>query len=224
MIKPNNLRVFDEQTEFDGGFIYQAAEQAKALFIFAHGAGADMNHEFMTQVSHLLVNKNISILRFNFPYMDKRALDGKRRPPDRMPALLSCYQQLIEGLNTPLPIFIGGKSMGSRVAAMVADEYDKTLSGVVCLGYPFHPPKKPDNLRLAPLNSPLLPTLIIQGDRDTLGNKDEINGYSLGSNCEVLYLLDGDHSFKPRVKSGTTLAANIKQAVDHIVRFINEKS
>ncbi len=202
--------------------IYQQAEQAKAVFVFAHGAGADMNHEFMQQVSNALVAKQISVLRFNFPFMDKRALDGKRRPPDRMPNLLSCYNEVITSITSKLPIFIGGKSMGSRVAAMVANEHFERVSGVICLGYPFHPPGKADKLRLEPLIEAKLPVIIIQGDRDTLGNEEEITSYALPDICQVKYLLDGDHSFKPRVKSGTTLAANIDEAITQMVKFINE--
>lgn len=205
---------------------------AKAQVIFAHGAGANMSHEFMNEISRQLNESDINVIRFNFPFMDKRGLTGKKYPPDRMPKLLTCYQTIIhyviEHLDTDLPLFIGGKSMGSRVAAMLVA--DATLlpanvltkiSAVFCLGYPFHPTKKPEKHRLAPLFDAKKPVLIVQGDRDTLGNKAEISEYQLPKHCQCFFLEDGDHSFKPRVKSGFTYSAHMKRAVTEIVCFID---
>lgn len=214
-------------------------EPAKALVFLAHGAGADMNHHFMEEVTQLLVKQNVEVVRFNFPYMEKRKLDGKRRPPDRMPKLLAHYFKVLRNVlvsyPSELPVFIAGKSMGGRVAAslMSSDEsnteYDnlstlpERISGVICLGYPFHPPKKLEKLRLSPLQNTLLPVKIIQGDRDSLGNYDEIQSYDLPNACEVTYLPDGDHDFKPRVKSGYKHDEHIKTAVNEIIKFIDER-
>lgn len=207
---------------------------AKAILFLAHGAGADMDHSFIEEVTQLLVKKNIEVVRFNFPFMEKRKLDGKRRPPDRMPKLLLHYLAVLKNYTTELPVFIAGKSMGGRVAAtlMSADESNtegdnaaelvNQISGVICLGYPFHPPKKLDKLRLAPLQHALLPVNVIQGDRDALGSYDDIQEYSLPSLVEVSYLADGDHDFKPRVKSGFTHAEHIQTAVNEMSRFIDE--
>jgi predicted alpha/beta-hydrolase family hydrolase len=203
-----------------------------AQVVFAHGAGADMHHEFMEQVSLLLNKANINVLRFNFPYMDKRIALGKRYPPDRMPKLIDCYKRVIKDLsvsdsNQPLlPLFIGGKSMGSRVAATIAadDDIAEVIQGVFCLGYPFHPTKKPEKLRLEPLQNTQKPVLVIQGDRDTLGSETEIEQYKISSLCQVTFLPDGDHSFKPRVKSGYTHQQHIETAVNGIIKFIEEES
>jgi predicted alpha/beta-hydrolase family hydrolase len=202
------------------------AEDAKALVIFAHGAGADMEHEYLEELVRLMNAQQLSVLRFNFPFMDKRKLDGKRRPPDRMPALIDCYQSLIANFTTNLPIYIGGKSMGGRVAATLAgDEILMTthqIQGVICLGYPFHPAKKPEKLRLAPLQDTQLPVLILQGDRDTLGSKIEINKYTISSQCQLHFFNDGDHDLKPRVKSGYTLIQHQSVAVNKMRNFIDE--
>ncbi len=199
-----------------------------ATFVFAHGAGADMNHEFMTQVSQLLVKHHISVFGFNFPYMIKRQLTGKRYPPDRMPKLLTAYQQILTNIDNVMssnvPLFIGGKSMGGRVAATLSAQINNNLpqlSGLICLGYPFHPQNKPDTLRLEPLQKCLLPTLIVQGERDALGDRQAIAGYDLPKNCQINFLEDGDHSFKPRVKSGFSQQQHINTAVQHIVKFIH---
>jgi len=207
---------------------------AKAQVIFAHGAGANMSHEFMDEISLLLNGAGINVLRFNFPFMDKRTLTGIKYPPDRMPKLLVCYEDVIgyvvkQLASNELPLFIGGKSMGSRVAAALTAGPDELaphllnkISGVFCLGYPFHPAKKPDKLRLEPLVNANKPVLIVQGDRDTLGNKAEIIGYQLAEHCQCIFLEDGDHSLKPRVKSGFTQREHMNTAVEEIVLFIDQ--
>lgn len=208
-------------------------EPIKAVIFLAHGAGADMDHHFMEEVTQLLVKKNIKVVRFNFPFMDKRKLDGKRRPPDRMPKLLAHYLHILKSYSFEFPVFIAGKSMGGRVAAtlMSSDEsntekvntvqiIDK-ISGVICLGYPFHPAKKLDKLRLSPLQNGLLPVKIIQGDRDALGSYEDIQGYKLPSLCHITYLPDGDHDFKPRVKSGFTHSEHIQTTVNEMNNFID---
>jgi len=202
------------------------AEQAVAHFVFAHGAGANMHHEFMETFTQLLVQKGISVTRFNFSYMDKRNADNKRYPPDRMPKLLTCYLQVLKTLITDLPLFIGGKSMGSRVGAtLLAEEksLNKQIKGLICVGYPFHPVKRPEKLRLAPLQQVFLPTLIIQGERDNLGSQEEVNQYDLPSFCQVAFLPDGDHSLKPRVKSGYRYEQHLQMASQLIKGFISEQ-
>jgi len=205
-----------------------AAKNPHALFVFAHGAGANMDHGFMQQVSALLVAQNITVVRFNFTYMQKREIDGKRYPPDRMPKLLDAYQQVVNSLlacDLGLPLFIGGKSMGSRVAATLAGDHEisKVIDGVFCLGYPFHPTKKPEKLRLTPLQNTLKPIVVVQGERDTLGSQVEILDYKVSNLCHCVFLVDGDHSLKPRVKSGFTHQQHMAQAVDIITTFIQGK-
>ncbi len=197
-----------------------------AQVVFAHGAGANMHHEFMEQITVLLNKANINVVRFNFPYMDKRIEFGKRYPPDRMPKLIECYQSVINKLvneqKNTLPLFIGGKSMGSRVAVTLAEKNEMSvhIQGVFCLGYPFHPAKKPEKLRLEPLQLTKTPVLIVQGERDTLGSKDEFLNYEISPLCQCVFLPDGDHSLKPRVKSGFTHQQHIEQAVLEITQFI----
>jgi len=209
--------------------VFEAAKKPIALFVLAHGAGADMSHEFMADFSSRLVAENISVLRFNFPYMIKHSEDGKRRPPDRMPKLIESYLSIISKIDTRLPIFIGGKSMGGRVAATlmnetVSHEHFTKVSGAICLGYPFHPQKKPEKLRLEPLQEAQKNILIVQGERDALGCKEEITDYSLSKFCKVIFVEDGDHNLKPRVKSGYTHQQHVSTAIQAVVRFIDENS
>lgn len=202
------------------------SENAKAMVIFAHGAGADMSSDYLETLVGLMNAKQLSVLRFNFPYMDKRKLDGKRRPPDRMPALVTCYQSVLAAIDTDLPVFIAGKSMGGRVAATLATDNDLmtalNISGVMCLGYPFHPIKKPEKLRLAPLQDTQLPVLILQGERDALGSALEIQSYQLSPHCQLHYFADGDHDLKPRVKSGYNLKQHQISAINKMSEFVDE--
>jgi predicted alpha/beta-hydrolase family hydrolase len=125
---------------------------------------------------------------------------------------------VLEEVGPPGEVVIGGKSMGGRIASMIAD--DAAVTGVVCLGYPFHPPGKPERLRTAHLETLKTSTLIVQGTRDPFGTREEVASYSLSAAIEVEWMEDGDHSLKPRKKSGRTLEDNLAEAVDAIVSFI----
>ncbi|WP_087023517.1 alpha/beta family hydrolase [Thaumasiovibrio subtropicus] len=198
-------------------YLIDGPDDSPINFLFAHGAGAGMDHDFMTAVAKGLANEGIRVIRFNFPYMVKRAEDGKKRPPDRAPKLLEDFQQHIDA-HSERPLVIGGKSMGGRMASLVATE-NPTLAGVACLGFPFHAPGK-DVYRGEHLTNFSLPCLILQGERDTFGHRAEVESYSFSAQVKVQFLPDGDHSFKPRKASGKTEAENIAEAVDSLSRFI----
>ena len=213
-----------ESVEIPTSILENYISQPKALVIFAHGAGADKSSAFMEDITKLLNKSDINVLRFNFNYMDKRLAENKRYPPQRMPVLLTCFDKLLTNIETSLPIFLMGKSMGGRVASSLAEKTNSKLNGVICLGYPFHPQKQPEKLRLTPLQNTTQPTLIIQGDRDALGNQQEISTYRLSSLCTVYFLADGDHDLKPRVKSGYSHQQHKVTAVKEIVNFITLNS
>ena len=204
----------------DISIIENNVHDAIALVILAHGAGADKSSDFMQAMVKLLNERKINVLRFNFAYMDKRLTDNKRYPPERMPKLLACLNTVLNNIELSLPLFLAGKSMGGRVAATIAEKKLKKIKGVMCLGYPFHPQKQPEKLRLAPLQNTQLPILIIQGDRDALGDKNEIKNYEMSSLCQISFLADGDHNFKPRVKSGYTHQQHLQSTADFMKAFI----
>ncbi|MDO6446438.1 alpha/beta hydrolase [Colwellia sp. 1_MG-2023] len=208
----------------DISMIENTVDDAIALLVFAHGAGADKSSDFMQTIAELLNAQKINVLRFNFGYMDKRIKDNKRYPPERMPTLLNCFKTVLSNLETSLPLFLAGKSMGGRVAATLVENKIAKVKGVVCLGYPFHPQKKTENLRLTPLQNTTTPILIVQGERDALGNKQEIEQYRLSSLCQVAFLADGDHDLKPRVKSGFTHQQHMQSAVQLITEYISHHS
>jgi hypothetical protein len=189
-----------------------------ATFVFAHGAGAGQNSEFMQQIAEGLVKHDINVVRFNFAYMQMAEDLGKRRPPDRAEKLLVHFKKVLSERNDRCPIFIGGKSMGGRMASMLLQE--STALGCICMGYPFHPPSKPEKLRTAHLLVINKPVLILQGERDTFGTREEISSYNLSTQVQVSYLTDGDHSFKPRKASGYSLDDHVNLAITQTAEFI----
>jgi predicted alpha/beta-hydrolase family hydrolase len=192
-----------------------------AQFIFAHGAGAPMDSPFMEVIAGAIASKGIDVLRFEFPYMYERRLSGKKRPPNTQKALLEAWHEILKTYRSDKPCFIGGKSMGGRMASLMADEAQ--VDGLICMGYPFHPPGKPDKLRTDHLADLKTPTLILQGSRDTMGSAEEVPGYDLGQSIEISWLADGDHSFKPRKASGYSEAQHWQTAADKAVRFIQSR-
>ncbi len=185
-------------------------------FILAHGAGAGMDHEFMTAFAEGLADAGLRVVRFEFPYMALRRRTGKRRPPNREPVLRETWHTVINALDAET-LIIGGKSMGGRIASLIADEVQP--AALVCLGYPFHPTGKPDRLRTEHLAEIKTPTLILQGERDALGNREEVAGYQLSESIKIHWLPDGDHSLRPRKKSGRTQQENREEAIAAIVDF-----
>ncbi|MCH1920472.1 alpha/beta fold hydrolase [Shewanella sp. A3A] len=202
---------------------FDSAPNADTLLIFAHGAGADMSHPFMQAITELLVAQGFAVLRFNFPYMQKRAEDGKRRPPDRAPKLLARFSEVLQQVcdeNAYQRVFLLGKSMGSRMATMLAaDPLPEVVKGVICLGYPFLPKGKTAP-RLEAIEQCLLPILIVQGERDSFGTKTQLQQWPLPTNITVEFLPDGDHSFEPRKRADVSLAQNYHHAVTAITAFV----
>lgn len=186
--------------------------------LLAHGAGAPMDSEFMHTMAELLAQLGVGVVRFEFPYMQQRRHSGSKRPPDRQPVLLEHWRQVITQFAATDALFIGGKSMGGRMATLIVDELP--VKGCICLGYPFHPPAKPEKTRVEHLQYLRTPTLMVQGSRDALGNREEVAAYSLSSAIDLFWLEDGDHDLKPRVRSGFTHNQHLQKAAATIADFI----
>lgn len=198
--------------------ILDGPEKAKHVFLFAHGAGGAMDTPFMTTVARGLGGRGIRVVRFEFPYMAARREGKKSGAPDRQPILLDTFRRLIEEQGGGARVAIGGKSMGGRMATMVADEMQ--VRRVVCFGYPFHPPGKPQQLRTAHLETLRTPLLILQGERDPFGTREEVPSYPLSPSIEIEWLPDGDHSLKPRKASGASEAQNLATAIERAASFL----
>ena len=200
-------------------------KSAKWIFALAHGAGAGMDSPFMEFMAEALGQRGIRVGRFNFPYMDRAVREGKRRPPGSAVKLLAAWEEVIEAIakskKARQRLAIGGKSMGGRIASM--STASDSVDALICLGYPFHPPGKPEKLRTEHLGNIQVPTLIVQGERDTFGNKQEVRTMGIPRRFKKMWLADGDHSFKPRKASGRTLEDNLNEAVDAIVTFLESQ-
>lgn len=206
-------------------FLENKPGRAGARILLAHGAGAPMDTPFMNAFAEGLCEKGLAVARFEFAYMSARREGGPRKPPPRAERLLDEYRAAIAGLAEDLPLFIGGKSLGGRVASMIAQEeyHAGRIAGLVCLGYPFHPPGKPEKLRTAHLLEQTVPALIVQGERDPFGGMGEIKGFGLPDTVDFHWALDGDHDLKPRKLSGRTTQQNWIDAVDSISRWIKSR-
>jgi uncharacterized protein len=210
-------------------FLPLGPADARATLLLAHGAGAAMDSAFMTTICTMLAEQSIATLRFEFGYMAARREGGKKRPPPKAELLMPEYVAAVaeaRALAGDKPLFIGGKSMGGRVASMIAESQwrHQHVRGLVCLGYPFHAPNTPDKLRTQQLLSLTCPALIVQGTRDPFGTKAEIDALTLSPAITFQWADDGDHDLGPRGASGFTRKGNLTAAAQAISAFISQNA
>ena len=206
-------------------FLKLEPPSARATVLLAHGAGASMESPGVTGIAEALAAEDIRVVRFEFAYMAARRTEGTRKPPPRADKLIPEYRAAIEALQADGPLIIGGKSMGGRVASMIADELFEAghITGLLCVGYPFHPIGKPDTLRTDHLTDLKTPTLICQGTRDPFGTKDEVSTYTLSPAIRVAWFDDGDHDLKPRKRvSGFSHSDHLKSMGSTVSQWIEE--
>jgi len=205
----------------DRGWLWDAAVgEASATLILAHGAGAPMDSEWMTDVAGRLAGLGINVLRFEFPYMAQRRVDGVKRPPNPAGKLQECWREVygLVRLHVAGVLAVGGKSMGGRMASLLADELG--ADALVCLGYPFYAVGKPEKPRVEHLAGLKTRTLIVQGERDALGNRDAVEAYDLSPSIEVFWLAAGDHDLKPLKVSGFTHEQHLAAAAQKVAAFL----
>jgi uncharacterized protein len=206
----------------DISFLFDGPADAPVTVVLAHGAGAPMDSPFLNVMAAGLAERGLRVARFEFPYMRARRQGGRGGAPDREPVLRKAWTDAVAALGGGGRVVIGGKSLGGRIASYVADEVG--ARGLVCLGYPFHPPGRPERLRTAHLAGLKTPTLIVQGTRDPFGGPEDVAGYELSPAIQVRWLEDGDHSFKPRKSSGHTEKGHLAAAVEAVAGFASEFS
>jgi predicted alpha/beta-hydrolase family hydrolase len=203
-------------------FLFDGPEQAKHIVLLTHGAGAPMDSPTLTATAKALAGSGFRVARFEFDYMAGRRTEAGRKPPPRAEQLNPEYIAAVDALDARRPIIIGGKSMGGRVASMVADVLFASgrVRGLLCLGYPFHPPAKPEQLRTKHLVGLKTPTLIVQGTRDAFGTREDVCAYTLSPAIEILWLEDGDHDLKPRRSiSGFSTVDHLKSMAEAVANW-----
>lgn len=198
-----------------------ALERACGTLIFAHGAGAPMDSDFMSALSRQLAEAGVTVVRFEFPYMAQRRNGGSKRPPDRQPVLLDCwrevYGEVAANADLPGPLMIGGKSMGGRMASLAADELG--VAGLCCFGFPFHAPGKPEKLRVEQFAQMTTPARIFQGSRDPFGKPEELVSVAFSPAVQLCWLEDGDHDLKPRKASGLSQDDHLNYVTTAVADF-----
>lgn len=195
------------------------AEAPRAFLVLAHGSGAGKDHDFLKGYALAVAHKGISVLRFNFPYMDA----GKKFP-DRAPVAVEAWKQMREWVGTNLsgerPVFAAGKSFGGRMASLAVAEGMDARS-LLFLGYPLHAPKKEDKLRDEHLYALQVPMLFLEGTRDPFANPEIMTRVVAGLNqdSELVWCEGGDHSFKV-ARSGRTVSEDGASLADATVAFV----
>ncbi len=197
--------------------LFDGHAAAPLTVLLAHGAGAGMESPFLADVATGLATAGLRVARFEFPYMAARR-SGRRPGPDRLPVLLEHFRAVRASLPPDTRVALAGKSMGGRIATMVADELG--ARAVVVFGYPFHPPGRPQQLRTAHLATLRTPCLILQGERDPFGTRAEFGAVSPGPAVTIGWLADGDHGLVPRARSGRTATQNLQQAIAEASAFL----
>ncbi len=209
----------------------RAATSVEATLILGHGAGAGQTHPFMVSFAEGLAARGLDVITFNFLYTEQG-----RRAPDRGPRLEACYRAVVETARArrpdvaARPLLVGGKSMGGRIASQIAaaPEEDAAetgpeldVAGLVLLGYPLHPPGRPDRMRDAHLPRIGVPMLVVQGSRDTFGTPDELRPVLASLPTARLHVVEGgDHSLAIRRKSAPPREEIYATVMDEIVGWV----
>jgi predicted alpha/beta-hydrolase family hydrolase len=199
-------------------FLFDGPEESEVTVVLAHGAGVPMDAPFMATFAAGIAKRGLRVARFEFPYMQRQRREGKRFPPSPAPILVERYLAVVGALGGGAGLVIGGKSLGGRIATLIANQVG--AKGVVCLGYPFHPPEKPEKIRIEYLKNITAPTLILQGADDPFGAPDEVAGYGLPDNVKVTWLDGADHHLVVTDDAEDNDEQNWAEGADAIAEFV----
>jgi predicted alpha/beta-hydrolase family hydrolase len=211
---------FEVGTASTTALVYRPTGTASEVLVLAHGAGAPQTHPFMISMAETIAARGVEVVTFDFLYMR-----GPRRAPDRNDVLEATWLAAIEAVlgRGARRLFIGGKSMGGRIATQVAARDDVKVQGLVLLGYPLHPPAKPEQLRKAHLPRVRAPMLFVQGSRDAFGTPAELAPVvrKLAKGTRLFVVEGGDHSLTVARKAGVTLDQTLARVADEVAAFVS---
>ena len=199
--------------------VFDGPEESQVLVVLAHGAGAPMDSDFMRAMAQALGERDFRVCRFNFAYMEQG-----RKAPDRQPALEQTYRAVVDEVRSQADqVVIGGKSLGGRIASLIAAD-GAPVDGLVFLGYPLHPPGRPDRIRKAHLPAIRVPMLFVEGTRDPfcpLDTLEEVRA-ELTAPTELAVIDDGDHSLKVRKSSGRSTEEAWTEAAEAVASWLGK--
>jgi len=204
---------------------FDGPDSAPVTVALAHGAGVGWDSPFMTAMAEGLAAAGVRVARFEFPYTARMRQTGGRRPPDTEATLLASFRAVVTELGNPERLILAGKSMGGRMATRLAADLHAEgtpAAGAAALGYPFHPPGKPQTLRIEHLQTIATPVLVVQGERDPFGTPEEMAAYRLAETVRLHWEPDGDHHFVPRKTASATQQANWADAAKALAAFARE--
>jgi predicted alpha/beta-hydrolase family hydrolase len=226
-MQPDQITLeLDERVAVSG--LFMKPPHAKAVFVFAHGAGAGMTHAFMEDVAQGLAARSIATLRFNFPFMEARA-DKRWGRPDAPPVAQKAVRSALmkaRELAPDLPLFAGGKSYGARITSqMQSQEIFTGLCSLIFIGFPLHLAKKPSATRAEHLSLIREPMLFVQGDRDALAEITLLKSVCASLDNATLHIVDGaDHGFQVLARSGRKNAEVTEEVCQVVDRWIETHS
>jgi uncharacterized protein len=214
------IKVTAQESVTATSYLASPGKRLQVTLVLGHGAGANQTSAFMQDFSRAFAARGIDVLTFNFLYSEQG-----RPAPDRADKLEACYRAVIEAVRKKLGdnrLFIGGKSMGGRIASRVAAQGLEGLSGLVFLGYPLHPPGDPEKLRADHLAKIKKPMLFVQGERDPFGTPDELQPIikKLKPAAKIYAISQGDHSFKVPKRSPVPQEEVYAKAQDVIAAWL----
>jgi uncharacterized protein len=224
---PSGARIEIPSAGHVSAVVYAAAPETRAgvALLLAHGAGGNQMSLFMVDYAKRLAERGVDVATFNFVYSELR-----KKLPDRTDKLEACWRAVIAAARSGAlsadiargKIAIGGKSMGGRIASHIAASDPAGIIGVVALGYPLHPPGKPEQLRTKHLPAIAVPMLIVQGERDAFGTPDELRPVlrTMQAKTELYVVEGGDHSFKVPKSAGVPQAQVHARVLDEIARWL----
>lgn len=200
-----------------------------SAILFAHGAGANKDSDFMNTIAGGLCARGFTVLRFDYPYMQRAREEGRRRPPDRRPVLERAHAaalETLERLARPQRVLLAGKSLGARIGSyLTAEDTDGRLArGLVFFGYPLHPKGQPERLRTEHFPLLTVPTLFLQGTRDGLCEVPLLEAAleTYGGRATLAWIEDGDHDFGVLKRTGRERTDVLEELVDRVDEWERE--
>ena len=189
------------------------------MLVLGHGTRGSLDDPPLPAVARRLGELGIDVVRFEFPRRSRHGSVVAVDAAESDDVLAACFASVVRALEHPGALCVGGYSLGARIATTIAERVGAV--GVCCVSYPFHPVGEPRQCQAVELLRRCAPpVLVVQGNRDSFGNREQVTGYDLGSKVELRWLSDANHGLVPRQRSGFSLEQHLATTAGHIECFI----